>query len=241
MKIPAFRDWILRKLGYPITKVNIDDKQMYDRIMEAVDKFMKHHVDGSYRDFYILNLTQGVDTYSLPANIYSVLNIVKASESYPNLEMMQVVFSDVYRNGRMFRVDPVDWVVLQSKLSLIRTTFEKTIDFVFNPVQHKIRIIDKIERSYSVALEVYSFDDIDDEATGDDNLQNILDQEWVRNYALALCKEQWGTNLMKMKGISFLGVTVDPEKMISDAVGDKNKLEDDLIERFGDVDPIFFG
>lgn len=242
MKMPELKGWILRKLGHPRVTVNIDDSQMYDRIMEAVDKFMKHHVDGSHREYFILNLTKGLQSYTLPDRVYAITNIYKASGIYPNLDMMQIVFSDLYRNGKMFRVDPADWAILQSKLSLIKSVFEKTLDFEFNVVQHRLNIVDSINEAYAIAIEAYAFDDIDDHDTGDESLQNILSQEWVRDYALSLCKEQWGVNLEKFKNMAFIGnVSVDPTKMIDDAQKKQAELVADLNEKYGGVDPVYFG
>jgi len=239
-----FRDWIERKLGAPVTRVNMEDKQFYDRIMEAVDIFQKHHIDGSYKEYYILTVTDtSVVTYTLPNKIYSVLYMLSSNDLQINPEYMQVVFSDLYRSNSLFRLSPTDWAVLQTRLSLIKDVFTKEIDFTFNPVQHKITIRDKIHQPISICMEVYSFDDITTSgAEYVTNLENILNQEWVRDYALELCREQWGQNLSKFKGVGLLGgISVDGSSMVDYARGRQKELKDDLIDKWGGVDPVYFG
>ena len=53
MAIPTtrktFRDYCLRKIGFPVTDINVDDDQVEDRIDEAINKYQQFHCDGSER------------------------------------------------------------------------------------------------------------------------------------------------------------------------------------------------
>ena len=242
MKYPDFKDWIFRKLGAPLSNPNLDDKQVYDRIMEAINKFMKHHCDGSHKEYYMLSTTVGVRDYALPKTVYSVLYAISPNDVKPNAEMMQVVFSDIYKNNSLMRINPVDWAVLQTRLSLIRDVFSKTIDFIYNPTQHTIRILDYFDTNRTLCLEVYAFDDIASSTLGEGYTENILEDEWVRDYALALCEEQWGVNLAKLKNIGLLGnISIDPTDMLTHSRNRIEELKADLNDRYGGVDQIFWG
>ena len=51
MAVPAtrqqFKDYCLRKLGYPVIEINVDDDQVEDRIDEALNYFWDYHFDGN--------------------------------------------------------------------------------------------------------------------------------------------------------------------------------------------------
>ena len=42
----ALKDYCLRKLGYPVIKINVDDAQIEDRIDDALQFFAEYHFDG---------------------------------------------------------------------------------------------------------------------------------------------------------------------------------------------------
>jgi len=55
MSLPTCREelkyWALRKLGYPVLKINVDDEQLEDRLCEALDYFHQFHGDGTEKLF----------------------------------------------------------------------------------------------------------------------------------------------------------------------------------------------
>ena len=40
------KDYCLRRLGYPVIEINVDDDQVEDRIQDAVEFWQEYHFDG---------------------------------------------------------------------------------------------------------------------------------------------------------------------------------------------------
>jgi len=58
---------------------------------------------------------------------------------------------------------------------------------------------------------------------------DIYDDIYLKRYATALIKKQWGANLSKFKGVTMLGgVEMDGETIYSQAVEEQNTLEEEI-------------
>ena len=47
----AFKDYCLRRLGFPVITINVDDDQVEDRIDDALQYFIDRHADGTQKIF----------------------------------------------------------------------------------------------------------------------------------------------------------------------------------------------
>jgi hypothetical protein len=62
---------------------------------------------------------------------------------------------------------------------------------------------------------------------------DIWGDRWIQNYATALIKRQWGSNLTKFSGIQLPGgVTFNGDKIYNDAQVEIEKLEDEMSKYF---------
>lgn len=60
----------------------------------------------------------------------------------------------------------------------------------------------------------------------------IWNEQWLKKYVTALFKRQWGTNLKKFSGIQLPGgVTLDGDKLFSEATEEIAQLEDELMRK----------
>ncbi len=53
-----FKDYCLRRLGFPVIDINIDDEQIEDRIDDAMQYWQDYHFDGLQKVYYIKAVTQ---------------------------------------------------------------------------------------------------------------------------------------------------------------------------------------
>jgi hypothetical protein len=51
------KDYCLRRLGYPVIEINVDDDQIEDRIQDALDFFHEYHFDGVERFYFTPQVT----------------------------------------------------------------------------------------------------------------------------------------------------------------------------------------
>ena len=53
-----FTDYCLRKLGWPVLQINVDEDQVNDRIDEALQFWYDYHYDGTEKMFLKHRITQ---------------------------------------------------------------------------------------------------------------------------------------------------------------------------------------
>ena len=62
-------DYCLRRLGYPVLEINIDDDQIDDLVDDALQYFNERHFDGVERVFLKHEL---ILFYFIPSEVYTV-------------------------------------------------------------------------------------------------------------------------------------------------------------------------
>ena len=61
------------------------------------------------------------------------------------------------------------------------------------------------------------------------NWTKIYNAVWLKDYSTAMIKKQWGMNLTKFQNVQLPGgVTLNGEKIYSDAIEELTKLEEEL-------------
>ena len=64
-----FKDYCLRRLGWPVIDINVDDDQVQDRIDDALQYWQDYHFDGLQKVYWIKVLTQDdINNQSLTGN-----------------------------------------------------------------------------------------------------------------------------------------------------------------------------
>lgn len=65
----------------------------------------------------------------------------------------------------------------------------------------------------------------------------VWDEPWLKKYATALIKKQWGTNLKKFSGLQLPGgVTLDGNALYDEAMNEIKDLEDQMINKSAPLD-----
>jgi hypothetical protein len=65
----------------------------------------------------------------------------------------------------------------------------------------------------------------------------VYNEPWLKKYTAALFKRQWATNLKKFTGLQLPGgVTLDGDKLYSEAIEEIDKLEQDLMTKSAPLD-----
>ena len=66
-----------------------------------------------------------------------------------------------------------------------------------------------------------------------DTYTDIYDDMFLKRYTTALIKQQWGANLSKFQGVQMLGgVSMNGEQIYTQALDEKNKLEEEIRNTF---------
>ena len=78
-------DHCLRRLGYPVIEINVDDDQIEDRVDDALQYYQEFHVDAVRHSYYVYQFTQDDldnEYITLPADIISVIRALPLTQSY---------------------------------------------------------------------------------------------------------------------------------------------------------------
>ena len=255
MAVPStkatFKEYCLRALGKPVIDINVDDDQVDDRIDEAVQYFAQYHVDGVERMYLkykvtadditrmTTNASESVTSNSVtttyeradnfivvPSSVISVVNVFSLSDR-ANLNMFDVRYqlrlndlydfsstSIVHYEMTMRHLDFLDHILVGEK------------PMRFNQLSNRLFVdmdwgIDITAGEYLI-FEVFRKLD-------PDTFTDIYDDIYLKRYATALIKKQWGQNLSKFSGTAMLGgVTLNGPELFSTALTEQQKLEEEI-------------
>ena len=256
MAIPTtkstFKEYCLRNLGKGVIDINVSDDQADDRIDEALQYFAQYHYDGIEKVYLKHQITQeDVDrsktnetstaTDSKDSSITASFLEGKGFIPMPSavVSVIQIFPFDNVATNNMFDIryqlrlnDLYDFSstsVIHYQMTMEHLDFLSHILVGEKPIrfnQHQNRLY--IDMDYENDIDVGEFIIIEcyrkiDPATYTD----IFDDIYLKRYATALIKRQWGANLSKFSGVAMLGgVTMNGDTIYSQAQEEIEKLEE---------------
>ena len=258
MAIPTtkstFKEYCLRNLGKGVIDINVSDDQADDRIDEALQYFAQYHYDGIEKVYLKHQITQeDVDrsktnetstaTDSKDSSITASFSEGKGFIPMPSavVSVIQIFPFDNVATNNMFDIryqlrlnDLYDFSstsVIHYQMTMEHLDFLSHILVGEKPIrfnQHQNRLY--IDMDYENDIDVGEFIIIEcyrkiDPATYTD----IFDDIYLKRYATALIKRQWGANLSKFSGVAMLGgVTMNGETIYTQAQEEIQQLEEQI-------------
>jgi hypothetical protein len=240
MASPASRtqlkDYCLRKLGFPVIDLNLDDDQIDDRIDDALQKFRDYHYDGT-EEIYLAhevtanNIAQGyIDVSDNITGITRVLPVSgssissTASQGFNIFDInYQIRLNDFYN---LLSSSYTYYVIARQHLSMLDMIVTGEIPFTFNKKTNRVYLqmnwAGRVDEGQYIVFQSYRI-------TDPDTYSKVFNDTWLKSYTTALIKRQWGSNLTKYANYTLPGgLTVNGEKIYADAVEEVAKLEEEL-------------
>ena len=137
-----FKDYCLRRLGWPVIDINVDDDQVEDRIDDALTFFYDYHFDGTQKIFMKHQITQAdIDRRWIycPEPIIFVTGVFPFDDSNSSVNMFDLRYQ--LRLHDLYDFTSVSYVSYEITMQHIRTLnllFSGTPQFRFNRVQNKL-------------------------------------------------------------------------------------------------------
>lgn len=229
-----FKEYCLRKLGKPVIEINVDDDQVDDRIDEAIRYWYDYHFDGSDRIYYKHQITQEdlANKYiTLPENIIGAVRVFQIGDPSIRADDMfniryQIALNDLYT---LTNVSLVPYYMVMEHLALVTEMLvgQQPIRYA----RHKDRLYvdmdwNTLRADTYLLVEAY-------EVVDPNTWTDAWNDRWLQNYATALIKRQWGSNLTKFTGMSLPGgVQFNGEKIYDDATEEIRKMEEEMISSY---------
>ena len=250
-----FIDYCLRRLGHPVVEINVDDEQIEDRVNDAVQLFTEYDAEGSTRAYIGMTITQamidrGYIDFDLdssivpnPDNILSVVRVLPIDDQTSGVNFFDVKYQ--MRLNDLWDLqtgvgDLAYYEQMQQYLSTIDLKLTGHPQIQFSRAGKALNIFGDLSGSSGdlqvndkIMIEMYIAVDVNANGT-------IYNNIFLKEYATALIKEQWGQNLIKFEGMQLPGgVTLNGRQIIEDARGEIEVIRQRIYNEY-DIPPDFF-
>ena len=243
------KDYCLRKLGFPVLEINVDDDQIEDSIDDALQYYRMRHYDGTElaymkhlftaadeTKFETQNTTTTLasgtkwevrDRYlELPADVVGVTKVFGLASNAIRNNLFgieyQIFLNDLDAVGSL---DFLNYYMVKTWMETMDMVLNNGafVQFRFNMRQDRLYIDvgkDMLDEDVHVIVECHR-------ALDPDTYTQVYSDIFLKKYATALIKRQWGQNLIKFNGIQLPGgVAINGREIFEDAQKEIAEIEE---------------
>ena len=237
MAVPTTRaefiEYCKRRLGHPVVEINVDDFQVEDRIDDALRFWQEYHFDGTEKLFYshqvqASDISQKYLLLESPLNdsIIGISRMLSTTGQSTNMFSVryQMAFNDIATYSTRGVREMSNYWMRMSHLNMVQDLISGMSNLRFNRVTNKIYLdwdwSTDISAGDYIVFETY-------QKVGD--VAELWANSFLKNYATALIKEQWGMNLSKFEGVQMPGgVTLNGRAILEDARAEIAQLKEQM-------------
>ena len=240
-----FTNYCLRRLGAPVIDINVDEDQVSDRIDDAIQYWQDYHFDGAQKFYWIhyvtgtdianqyLDASQAVDQNGNNVNILGITRIFPLTDSQATINMFDLRYQ--LRLNELYdftSASYINYTLTQQHLRSLELQFTGEVPIRF--VRNMQRLY--IDWAWGAGYEVSPGQVVVSECYGaiDPNTYpNVWNDRWLKQYATALIKKNWGENMAKFGGLQLPGgVTLNGKETYDAAVEEIRMLEQEMITNY---------
>jgi hypothetical protein len=243
----TFKDYCLRRLGFPVIDINVDDDQVEDRIDDALQYWTDYHFDGMQKTYYIHKITDEdlenryLDMSNIRDNANNQVDVVGVTRIFPITDSQASVnMFDLRYQLRLNELydftsaSYINYTLTMQHLRSLELLFTGEVPIRFQRHMKRLFADWRWERSNLtentvVIVECYT--------TVDPHIYNSAwNDRWLKEYATALIKRTWGNNLKKFSGMQLPGgVTLNGDKIYEEAEQEIKDLEQQMVDSYSGV------
>jgi hypothetical protein len=242
-----FKDYCLRRLGFPVIDINVDEDQVEDRIDDALTKFADYHYDGVTDEYLAIPVTSGdiANSYvTLPSSIIGVRQVLPINGTYNSSSGSAVDFNIFDLNYQLRLNELYDFTsssytyyyIARSHIRMLEMLLTGEAPLRFNKKQQKLYV----DMSWEARLSPGGFLVVQCQKVLDPTeYPKIWSDNWLKGYATQLIKKQWGANLTKYDNYVLPGgMVINGKGIYAEAVEEIAKLEEELRDTY-ELPPMF--
>ena len=247
-------DYCLRKLGYPVLEINVDDDQIDDLVDDAIQYYNERHYDGIERVYLKHKLDKdqvntirtgvttstassnvGVTTVSytetnnflqLPDYVIGVNNVFKVDSSTISSGLFNLKYQ-IFLNDLYYygALDLLNYAMTKTYLEDLSRLLTPDVQIRFNKKNHRLYM--DIDWSQMGDTNYLIFDCY--RIVNPSDAPKIYNDWWLKKYLTSLIKRQWGQNMIKFQGVMLPGgVQLNGRQIYDDAVAELDEIEKQL-------------
>jgi len=240
-----FKSYCLRRLGFPVIEINVDDDQVEDRIDDALQYWQDYHFDALQKVYYIkrldatdiankyINMSPDVtrDTSNASVNIIGVTRIFPISDSIAQNNMFDLRYQ--LRLNELYdftSASYINYTLTMQHLRSLELMFTGEVPIRFQRHMHKL-FCDwgwgtAVNAGTVVIAECHAL-------VKPEDYVSVWNDRWLKEYATALIKRNWGANLKKFQGVQLPGgVMLNGDKIFDEASEEITKLEQEMLDSY---------
>lgn len=256
-------DYCKRQLGAPVLQINIDNDQVDDIIDTAIQYFQEYHFDGIERMYLKHQITADDVTrfkesdelsstvdpdaatwenrknfIEIPDHVIGISKVFGVSSNWIRNDLFglsnQYFLMDVFSFSSGFAFGNFD----MTNYFMIRQYFETLdmvvntgalVDFRFNKRQDRLYIdvdVSRIKETNYLLIDCYR-------ALNPADWSQVWNDSFLKRYATALMKRQWGQNLIKYNNVQLPGgITLNGRQIWEDGDREVKELEADTLSKY---------
>ena len=228
-----FKDYCLRRLGFPVIEINVDDDQVEDRIDESIRYYWDYHFDGTEKTYYKYQITSEDITnkyIQMPDNIIGVVNLFPIGQALNTNNLFniryQIALNDLYT---LTSVSMVPYYMALTHIQFLEQFLVGQQPLRYNRITNKLYIdMDWTLLNVDDYIIVEAYEVIDPS-----DYSKAFSERWLQNYCTCLIKQQWGTNMKKFEGMQLPGgLKFNGQQIYNEATQQREQLEKEMITSF---------
>ena len=228
------KDYCLRRLGHPVIEINVDDDQVEDRLDDAFQFYREYHYDAVEMVYLKHQITaeEIANQYiEVPDAVVGISRVLPFSSKSTGTNIFsiqyQILLNDLYS---LMSTNLIYYYQVKQQLELINQVLVGTKPIRFNRHMNRLYIdmdwLADVSAGTFIIVECYRI--LDPQTYTD-----VYDDMFLKRYATALIKRQWGENLKKFSGVQLPGgVTINADTIYNDAIEEIKQIESEMQSRF---------
>lgn len=228
------KDYCLRRLGSPVIEINVDEDQIEDRIDDAFQFYREYHYDAVEKVYLKHEITannisdQYIELSDAVVGVERVFPFMNKSTGTNIFDIKyQILINDLYT---LMSTDLIYYTEVRQELELINQLLVGQKPIRFNRHMNRLHIdmdwvADVVPGTY-IIVECWRILD-------PNVFTDVYNDMFLKRYATALIKRQWGDNMKKFSGVQLPGgVTLNGEVVYQEAVEEIRQIETEIQSRF---------
>ena len=228
------KDYCLRRLGAPVIEINLDDDQVEDRLDDAFQFYREYHYDAVemvYLKHEITSTDIANQYIPVPDSVVGVSRMLPFTNRSDGTNIFsiryQLLVNDLYS---LMSTNLIYYAQVKTELELINQLLTGIKPVRFN--RHMNRLY--MDMDWTGDVDVGTFIIVECYRILDpETYRDVYNDMFLKRYATALLKRQWGENLKKFSGMQLPGgVTINADVIYQDALAEIDKIESEMHSRF---------
>jgi hypothetical protein len=224
-------DYCLRRLGQPVVEINIDEDQLDERVDDALEFFQEYHFDGVEKVFvkHVITASNITNEYINTDN--SIISVVRVLP-IPSFDSFSGGFFNEEYQLRLNDLNNfsgsslIQWSMSLRNFAEIEQLFQITPQMMWSRKQDRVYLecdwAEKFTAGDILVIEAYKILD-------PNTWPQVYNDMFLKQYATALIKRQWGENLKKFTGVVLPGgITLDGKTIYDEAVEEIRQIEEQV-------------